>query len=302
MNGILQQLSKEISSVIAKVGNSIVAVDGRSGHTSSGIVWRKDLILTAAHAVRRDAAIAVIPAPGQTAMAKLAGRDRSSDIALLRLDKEIDRPSIPFGDATSLSVGDFSIAVARTRRGNIVAGSGIISGLMGEWQVGPTRIDQFIRPDLTLYPGFSGGALVNATGSLLGLNTSGLLRGKPITIPSSTLSRIAEEIAANGHVARPYIGLIMQPVEIPQSLQQSAGIDSSTGLLVMNVETGGPSDTAGVLLGDILIKLDGKAFDTLHDLQNLIAGKKSGDAAPLDLIRGGQRIEKIIKIGSRPLP
>jgi len=302
MNGILQQVSKEVSSAIAKVSGSIVAVDGRSGHTSSGIVWRKDLILTAAHAVRRDAAIGVILAPGQTIVARLAGRDRSSDIALLRTDKEMDQPTMPFGDSASLSVGDFSIAIARTRRGNIVASSGIISGLMGEWQVGQTRIDQFIRPDLTLYPGFSGGALVDAAGNLMGLNTSGLLRGKPIAIPSSTLTRIAEEIAASGHVARPYIGLVMQPVEIPQSLRQSAGIESSTGLLVMNVEPGGPSDTAGVLLGDILMKLDGKAFDSLHDLQNLIAGKKSGDTAQLDLIRGGQRVEKIIKIGSRPLP
>jgi S1-C subfamily serine protease len=70
----------------------------------------------------------------------------------------------------------------------------------------------------------------------------------------------------------------------------------------MNVEPGGPSDTAGILLGDILMKLDGKAFDSLHDLQNLIAGRKSGETAQLDLIRGGQRIEKAIKIGSRPLP
>jgi S1-C subfamily serine protease len=248
----------------------------------------------------------VVLAPGKTITARLAGRDRNSDIALLRPDKEpdkeMDQPTMPFGDATSLSVGDFSIAIARTRRGNIVASFGIISGLMGEWQVGHTRIDQFIRPDLTLYPGFSGGALVDAAGNLVGLNTSGLLRGKPIVIPSSTLTRIAEEIATSGHVARPYIGLVMQPVEIPQSLQQSAGIESSTGLLAMNVEPGGPSDTAGILLGDILMKLDGKAFDSLHDLQNLIAGKKSGDTAQLDLVRGGQRVEKTIKIGSRPLP
>lgn len=302
MNGILQQFSKEVSSAIAAAGRSIVAVDGRSGHTSSGIVWRKDSILTATHALRRDADIGVTLGPGNTTTARLAGRDRSCDIALLRLDKEIDLPPMQFGNATSLAVGDFSIAVARTRRGNIVASAGIISGLMGEWQVGRTRIDQFIRPDLTLYPGFSGGALVNSEGHLLGLNTSGLLRGKPIAIPSSTLSRIAEEIAASGHVARPYIGLVMQPVEIPQSLRQRAGVEADTGLLVMDVETGGPSDAAGVLLGDILIRLEGKAFDTLQDLQDIIAGKKSGDTVQVELIRGGQRTETTIKIGSRPLP
>src|SRR5204863_787773 len=167
----------------------------------------------------------------------------------------------------SMAVGEITVAIARTRRGNVVASSGIVSGLMGEWQVGRTRIDQFIRPDLNLYPGFSGGALIGASGDILGLNTSGLVRGKFITIPSSTLTRIAEEIAAKGHVAQPYIGLVMQPVEIPGSLQKRAGVDATAGLLVMHVESGGPADVAGALLGDILINMDGRSIEDLEDLQ-----------------------------------
>lgn len=302
MSGTWQQLSQEVTSAINKAGNSIVAVDARSGHTSSGIVWRTDLILTAAHAVRRDATIGVIVGPGRSIPAKLAGRDRGSDVAVLRLDGEIEAQPAQFGSTTSLAVGDFTVAVARTRRGNIVASAGIVSGLMGEWQIGRSRIDQYIRPDLTLYPGFSGGALVGVDGSLLGLNTSGLLRGKPITIPSSTLLRIAEEIAASGHVARPYIGLVMQPIEIPQSLQQSSGLTSVSGLLGMHIEPGGPADAAGVLLGDILVELDGKTFERLDDLQDAIAGKKAGDSVQAVLIRGGQRVTTTIKIGTRPLP
>src|SRR5204863_970389 len=139
----------------------------------------------------------------------LSGKDRGTDLAVLKLDETIESEPAQLESGTPLSVGELTVAVARTRRGNIVASSGIISGLMGEWQIARTRIDQFIRPDLMLYPGFSGGALIGAAGGVLGMNTSGLLRGKPITIPSSTVSRIAEEIAARGHVARPYIGLVM---------------------------------------------------------------------------------------------
>jgi len=296
-----QQFSKEISGAAGQAGKSVVAVDGRSGHTSSGIVWRPDSVLTAAHAIRHDGNIGVVLDAGGSIQARLAGSDRSTDIALLKLDREIEAPPAQFGTPSSLAVGDFTVAVARTRRGNIVASAGIISGLMGEWQVGRTRIDQFIRPDLNLYPGFSGGALAGGDGSVLGMNTSGLLRGKSITIPSSTLVRVAEELAAKGHVARPYIGLVMQPVQIPESLQKKAGVTAAAGLLVMHVESGGPADSAGALLGDIVVDLDGRTFDDLEDVQDAVRKKGAGNETRATMVRGGQKVELPIRIGERPV-
>jgi S1-C subfamily serine protease len=301
MAAIWQEFSKEIVQTVAEVGKSIVAVDGRSGHTSSGIVWRADSILTAAHTIRQEGNIGVRFGTGQSVQARLAGRDRGTDIALLKLDQGIESPPAQFGSTSSISVGELIVAAARTRRGNIVASAGIISGLMGEWWVGRTRIDQFIRPDLNLYPGFSGGALVGAGGTVLGLNTSGLLRGKPITIPSSTLTRIAEEIATKGHVTQPYIGLVMQPVQIPESLQNKAGANAPAGLLVMHVEPGGPADVGGVMLGDILIDLDGHSFDDLEDLHEALGQKGAGQEVQTALIRGGQKIQMTVRIGTRPL-
>jgi len=300
MASIWQELSKEISSTIDKAGKSVVAVDGRSGHTSSGIVWRPDIVLTAAHTIRHETGIRVILGPESSVHAKLAGSDRGSDIALLKLVQEIDAPPAQLSNPTPLAIGDFTVAIARTRRGHIVASSGIISGLMGEWSVARTRIDQFIRPDLNLYPGFSGGVLVAADGTFLGLNTSGLLRGKPITIPSSTLTRIAEEIAAKGHVAQPYIGLVMQPVEIPATLQQKAGVNTASGLLVMHVEPGGPADGAGVLLGDILIYVDGNTLDDLDDIHQALSRKTIGQDLKVSYLRGGQKIEISFGVGERP--
>jgi S1-C subfamily serine protease len=300
MTAMLEQFSKEISGIVDEAGKSIVAVDGRSGHTSSGIVWRPDSILTAAHAIRQESNINVIFAPGRSVAARLAGRDRGSDIALLKLDKGIETQPARFADTKSLSIGEFVVAVGRTRRGNIVASAGIISGLMGEWQVTRTRIDQFIRADLNLYSGFSGGPLLGAAGGVLGLNTSGLLRGKPITVPSSTLSRIAEELAARGHVAQPYVGLVMQAVQIPESLQKKAGVDAAAGLLVMHVESGGPADSAGVLLGDVLLEMDGHVFGELEDLSEALRQKGPGQDIQTALIRGGQRLQLPVRIGSRP--
>jgi S1-C subfamily serine protease len=284
---IWEQLSKEISEVVARAGKSVVAIDARSGHTSSGIVWKRDLVLTAAHAIRHETNIHVIFAPGRSLPGRLAGLDRGSDIALIKLEQEIELDPAPFADAASLSVGEFVVAVARTRRGNIVASSGILSGLMGEWHAARTRIDQFIRPDLTMYSGFSGGGLLNSAGSVLGMNTSGLLRGKPLTLPSSTVTRIAEEIASKGHVARPYIGVVMQPVQVP-------------GLLVMHVEPGGPAAAAGVLLGDLILGADGTTFDDLDDLQKVLLRKGVGQSFQASIIRGGQKMELAIRIGERP--
>jgi len=293
-----QELSKEITQVVNEAGKSVVTVDGRSGHTSSGIFWRDDLVITAAHTVRQESNIRVI-GPQTSVQARLLGRDRGADVAVLKLEKELQAQPARMGNTASLAVGDWTVAVARTRRGNIVASAGIISGLMGEWQVYRTRIDQFIRPDLNLYPGFSGGMLVGADGTMLGLNTSGLLRGRPITIPTSTLTRIAEEIVSKGHVARPYIGLAMQPVRIPEELQKSTGVSVALGLLVMHVEPGGPAGSAGILLGDVLLDLDGTGFEDLDDVHQILDRKGAGQEIQANLIRGGQKTQATIKIGTR---
>jgi len=301
MQSTWQQLSKEISESVARAGRAVVAVDGGTGHTSSGILWRSNLVLTAAHTIRQNADIHIIPRPGYSVSAQLAGRGPGADVALLRTNQEIGGDYAEFGDTGALAVGEIVVAIARTRRGNLVASSGILSGLMGEWQFGRTRIDRFIRPDLTLYSGFSGGVLIGADGKVLGMNTSGVARGKPITIPSSTLTRIAEELSERGHLRSPYIGVVMQPVPIPESLQKASGVTAASGLLVMHVEASGPADNAGVLLGDVLIQLDEERFDDLSDFQDILRRSGINQDVKATLIRGGQKVELALKIGERPL-
>ena len=300
MENIWQQISKEISEKVAGAAQSVVAVDGRAGHTSSGIVWRPNYIITAFHTIRGES-IEVLTPSGKSLPAKLAGRAPASDLALLKLDAPIDGPVATFGETASLSVGELVVAIGRTRRGNVVASSGILSGLMGEWRSGRSRIDQFIRPDLTLYPGFSGGALIDSSGKFLGMVTSGLVARKPVTIPASTLTRIGEELVARGHTASPYIGLVMQPVSIPEKLQKTSSVSVSTGLLIMHVESGSPADKGGVLLGDILVNLDGEAFEAAEDLQDVLLRRGVNQNVQAVLIRGGQKVELPLTIGERPI-
>jgi S1-C subfamily serine protease len=298
-NTTWEQLSREITGAIERAGRWLVAVDGRAGHTSSGIAWRGDLVLSAAHTIRREANITIILAPGRSVQARLIGRDPSTDIAVLRLDREFEGDIAEWG-TTTLALGALVVAVARTRRGNVVSSAGILGGLMGEWQAGRGgRIDQFIRPDLMLYPGFSGGALIGADGKVIGMNNGGLLRGRPITIPVSTLVRVGEELAAKGHIARPYIGLVMQPVHIPESLQKKAAVAANGGLLVMHAEPDGPADKAGVVVGDILVDLDGHTFDDLEDLQKVLGVRGANQELTATMIRGAQKLQLVIRVGER---
>jgi S1-C subfamily serine protease len=301
MENIWQQLSKEISEKVAGAGESIVAVDGRSGHTSSGIVWRADHILTASHTIRGQGSIEVLASSGKAVGARLVGRAHASDIALLKLDAPVQAKPADFGDTASLAVGGLVVAIARTRRGNIVASSGVLSGLMGEWRSGRARIDQFIRPDMTLYPGFSGGALIDGSGKILGMTTSGLLQRRPLAIPASTLLRIGEELITRGHAASPYVGLVMQPVSIPEKIQKSSGVAASTGLLALHVEASSPADSGGVLLGDILVSFDGQSFEGLEDLHDVLQRRGVNQKVAAVLVRGGQKVELTLTIGERPL-
>src|SRR5260221_1512853 len=176
MENIWNKLSNELAEVSAAAGKSVVAVHG-TRHPSSGIVIGKDAVVAASHAVRRDDEITVITAPGQRLSARVSGRDPSTDLVVLRLQQAVDAPAVRWASTSSLRVGELVLALARTRRGHVVASSGILSGLingpMRTWRGG--EIDQFIRPDLTIYSGCSGGPPVTSHGELLASKTPGRL-------------------------------------------------------------------------------------------------------------------------------
>jgi S1-C subfamily serine protease len=158
-------------------------------------------------------------------------------------------------------------------------------------------LDRYLQTDVVMYPGFSGGPLVDARGQVLGLNTSALLRGVSLTVPVSTVERVVETLLAHGRVRRGYLGVGIQPVRLPSALAEQLG--QETGLLVVQVRAGGPADQARLLLGDTIVSLAGQPV-THHDaLLALLAGDRAGEAVPVRIVRAGEVQELQVVIGER---
>jgi S1-C subfamily serine protease len=292
------EVSEELAQVAEEAGRSVVALQPREAHAASGVIWQKGVVVTANHAARGDE-VEVILQGGKSGVARTKGRDPSTDLAIFSLEGDLGDPATA-GDAGQLRVGHLALALARTRRGNLTASAGIVSGLMGEWQTWQGgQIDRFIRPDLTLYRGYSGGPLVNAQGEILGINTSGLRRGTPITIPSSTVTRVVNELLAKGHVERPYLGVALQPVELPKGMKAKLNLDIGYGLLVAHVESDGPAAAAGLMLGDIVVEIGGKPVSRTHHLRALLGKNRAGERVALGIVRSGEKKEIPVTLGDR---
>jgi len=292
-------LSNELAEAAARAGECVVAVQGGRRH-SSGIYWSDDIVVTVNHALRHAEEMATIISAEAEAQAQVIGRDPGTDIAVLRLQRSTKAQPVIWGHAAQLRIGDLVLAAARTRRGNIVASSGIVSGLMGAWRTWHGgRIDQFIRPDLTLYPGFSGGPLINAQGEIIGLNTTGLHRSG-VTIPAATLKRIVPELLEKGVIERPYLGLACQSVSIPESFRTSLNLRSDEGLLITHVEPASAAEKSGILLGDLVVELDDQTSLSTELIQEILSGRTAGDSMRIKLVRAGEIKEAIIVLQSRP--
>jgi S1-C subfamily serine protease len=293
------QFSNELSAAAAQAGNSVVAVFGRRHLPSSGTVWRNGVVVTANHAIDREEEISVLLPGGKRIPAKLTGRDPGTDLAALRVDSSELQPA-KFGDPTNLKLANFVLALGRTRAGNLVASSGIVGGVGGEWRTWRGgRIDQSIRLDLELYPGFSGGPLVAVDGKVLGVNTSGLGRGRAVTIPVSTIDRTVDELLQKGRIARPYLGVAMQPVRIPESVRGKLKSAAASGQMILHVESGSPADDAGIVLGDVIVELQGRPALEYGHIRGVLADSKIGDTVRVTVLRAQEPKEVSIKLAER---
>jgi len=298
-NSVLETISSEFASAAERAGGSVVAVHARRWMPSSGIEWKKGVIVTVHHGVQRDEDIKVLLDGDRAVSAKLVGRDPSTDLAVLRIEAGTSG-ACQLGDSANLKLGHLVLALGRTRRGDLVASSGIIGGISGEWKNRRGgQLDQHIRLDLALYPGFSGGPLVNAKGEVVGINTRGLAHGRAVTVPVATVNRVVNELLERGHIARPYMGVAMQPVSVPDNARAKLPAETRVGLLVTHVENGGPAEKAGVLLGDMFFEVGGKTVEHMDALQDSIRSAKDGDVLQIKLIRAGEIMPVSITLGER---
>ena len=298
--GALLSLSNDLAGAVERAGGATVAVNARQRMASSGIHWRQGVVVTADHTVERDEEITVTLANGKSMPATLAGRDPSTDLAVLRVEG-IEAPIAHIGDAAGLKVGHLVIAIGRPGEDGLAASMGAVSALGGPWRTWRGgHVGQFIRPDLTLYPGFSGGPLADAQGQVVGLVTSGLSRGAGLAIPAATVTAVVEQILAKGHIARGYLGLGMQPVHLPDDLKARLSLPANQGLIVVSVGAGGPAEQGGLLIGDVLVALDGAPVADTNDVQTLLGPERVGKPITVQVVRGGAATQVTVTVGERP--
>jgi S1-C subfamily serine protease len=296
---ILSDLSNAMAAATESASAGIVRVEARPRMPATGIVWSADgVIVTAHHVVEQDDAerIGIGLPDGSTTTAKLIGRDPTTDIAVLRVESKNLTPRT-WVDMNSLKVGHFVLALGRPEQ-KVMATLGVVSALDDAWRTpAGGRIDRYLQTDVVMYPGFSGGPLVDASGQFIGLNTSALLRGVSIAVPVDTLRKVVETLLAKGRISRGYLGVGAQPARLPAALAEQ--LKQETGLLVISVEPNGPADKAGLMLGDTIVKLEGESVRHLDDLLGALSGDRVGKTVAVRIVRGGQVRDITAIVGER---
>lgn len=296
MSSTLTDFSNGLADAVQTAGQSIVRVDGRQRMPASGIAWANDLVVTAHHVVERDEAIAIGLPDGSEASATLVGRDPTTDLALLRVDGASLSAPVWVEDS-DLRVGQFALALGRPGR-TVQATLGVVSALGDGWRTGAGgQVNRYLQTDVVMYPGFSGGPLVDVAGRVAGLNSSALARGVSLSLPVATVRRVVEALLAHGKVRRGYLGVSTQRIRLSGNLAQQAG--QETGLLVNQVMEGSPAEQAGLFLGDTIVAVASEPVRHHDDLLAKLSGDRVGTAVPFRILRGGQVVEINVVIGER---
>ncbi len=292
----LLDFSNALAEAAAKAGNSTVLVNARRRLPASGIAIAPDLVLTADHALEREEDIRVRLASDVELPAQIAGRDPGSDLAVLRLA----RPEALAAEPAPQPARIGQIVLALGRPGGLQASLGVISAIGG-----PARtargglLERYLRTDTTSFPGFSGGPLVDAAGRVLGMNTSGFGWDAAVTIPADLAWQTAQTLAQHGHIRRGYLGIRSQPVELPETAQQALGRRQEAGLLLVGVEAGAPAAHGGLMVGDILVGVNGHPLTDPDELLARLSGEVVGQSIPLELLRGGQPLILNVTVQAR---
>jgi serine protease Do len=300
MGTTLSGISNELSEIVQSLDPYVVSVRARRHYPSSGLRWGSDAIVTASHTIEREEDITIRFADGATAEASFVGRDRGSDLAVLRVERSgasvADR-----GVATRVKVGEVALIVGRSPDSGLNASFGIVSAASGPWRTwAGGQLDQYLRLDVRMFPQSSGGAVVNGQGQIVGMATPALSRIAPLAISAATITSVAAKLLERGFVPRGYLGIGVHAVPCGQGLREKLSLSNQSGLMVLTVEPGGPAEKGGVLAGDILLAVDEVTLESIEDLQRFSHSVAIGKTAKIKLIRGGALQEARVVVGERP--
>ncbi|MBI3760602.1 MAG: trypsin-like peptidase domain-containing protein, partial [Chloroflexi bacterium] len=260
MTSEAQKFSDGLAAAVEKAAQTTVTIDARRHVPASGIVWSAGgEILTADHVIQRDDNITVTLPDGKTHSATVIGRDPGSDLALLK----IDAAGLAAPEFAEVKVGHLVFAVGRpddvqASLGNVVAVGGPVHGRR-------RHLDAYIQSDVTMYPGFSGGPLADASGRVVGVNSSALARGASLAVPVATARSIADALRKDGRVKRGFLGVGTQPVALAEDM--ATKLNQPTGLMLIGVEKDGPAAKGGLMQGDVIVGLGSHVVTDIQDLQ-----------------------------------
>jgi S1-C subfamily serine protease len=295
----LVAFSDHAAQLVERTGSSIVAVHGGGRGASSGIHWRSGVIVTADEVLERDEDIKITLPSGRLVEASLAGRDPSTDVAVLRFQPD-GLPAASTADAAPLRPGHVVLAIGN-HEGAPVASLGVVATVGGPWHsLRGGTIDNLIRVDLVLSRAAEGGALIDAHGRVVGMAVLGP-RHRVLAIPTSTIDRVVDQLLAKGHVFRGYLGAGLQPVRRGRPSHDTLPAGSGRGVLVVSIDPDGPAARAGLLVGDIIMTWNAKPIDRVRDVMHLLGMDSVGATVDLQLIRGGAPTTLKAALGERPV-
>jgi serine protease DegQ len=288
----LKDLSDDIANLVEKASKSVVRVDARRGRAGTGIVWDNGLVLTANHVVEQEDEIQVV-VDDKSTKATLVGRDPATDLALLKVDG-LAAPAMPRARVEDLKPGQIVLAIGRA--GSLKATFGTISAVSSSWRGWRgSEIEHLIQTNAPLYPGFSGGPLVDVDGRAVGMNSWVFGRGDGRAVAMDVAERVVASLKADGRIRRPYLGIGTQEVALPEPVKAKAKQDS--GLLIVAVEPQSPADKAGLMQGDTLVALNGTSTSNLEELYGGLRKAKVGATQTVRVVRAGELKELQVTVG-----
>jgi len=288
MQNPLIDLSQTLAETVAIASQSLVAISARKNQYHSGILVDRNRILTVDPGVEMDEDQQVLLPNGEVATASLLGRDPGGDLSLLQLNTPYEAaPVIALADGATL--GELIVVVSRSPETGPNASLGMLGALTGAWRTWRGgKLDHFIRLDMPMSAGLSGGIALRSDGAVLGLVSLGLARGAAVAIPASNLHRFVETISSHGEMGRGYLGVGLQPVPHP------------AGMIVLSVETDSPSAAAHLMVGDVILAIGGQRAEDYGAIQEFLEPSHIGEYVPLRVCRAGNEIDLSIEIGRRP--